>query len=98
MQPGHLRADVAGMEPWRAVLKQAAATKAPVMDAQPKVLDKELGNEVRAPVTQRLALIRNGPLEEYRFAAARASRAARSAPASVLRSTASRSPASRLCR
>ncbi len=47
-------ADVAGMEPWRAVLKQAAATKAPATGAKPKVLDKELGNEVRAPVTQRL--------------------------------------------
>ena len=69
-------ADVAGMEPWRAVLKQAAATKAPDTSAKPKVLDKEHGNEVRCPVTQRLALVRNAPLEEYRFAASVATRPA----------------------
>ena len=69
-------ADVAGMEPWRAVLNRAAATKAPDSDEKPKVLDQEHGNEVRARVTQRLALVRNAPLDEYRFAASVATRPA----------------------
>jgi 5-methyltetrahydropteroyltriglutamate--homocysteine methyltransferase len=69
-------AQVAGMEPWYGVLNAAAATKAPDEVAKPKVLDKELGNEVRCPVTQRLELVRNAPLEEYRFAASVATRPA----------------------
>jgi 5-methyltetrahydropteroyltriglutamate--homocysteine methyltransferase len=69
-------ADVAGMEPWRAVLNRATATKVPESAAAPKVLDKEHGNEIRCPVTQRLALVRNAPLDEYRFAAGVATRPA----------------------
>jgi 5-methyltetrahydropteroyltriglutamate--homocysteine methyltransferase len=69
-------ADVAGMEPWYAVLNGAAATKAPETAEKPKVLDKEHGNEVRCPVTQRLALVRNAPLDEYTFAASVATRPA----------------------
>jgi 5-methyltetrahydropteroyltriglutamate--homocysteine methyltransferase len=69
-------ADVAGMEPWRKVLLQAAAIKAPAGADQPAVLEKEHGNEVRCPVTQRLELVRNAPLAEYRYAAGIASRPA----------------------
>jgi methionine synthase II (cobalamin-independent) len=69
-------ADVAGMEPWRAVLLRAAAVKAPEDAAAVPVLEKEHGNEVRCPVTQRLALARNAPLDEYRFAATVAKRPA----------------------
>jgi 5-methyltetrahydropteroyltriglutamate--homocysteine methyltransferase len=69
-------ADVAGMEPWRAVLLGAAAIKAPEDAAAVPVLEKEHGNEVRCPVTQRLALVRNAPLDEYRFAATVAKRPA----------------------
>ena len=69
-------ADVAGMEPWRAVLLKAAAIKAPEDAAAVPVLEKEHGNEVRCPVTQRLRLVRNAPLDEYRFAATVATRPA----------------------
>jgi 5-methyltetrahydropteroyltriglutamate--homocysteine methyltransferase len=69
-------ADVAGMEPWRAVLLGAAAIKAPEDAAAVPVLEKEHGNEVRCPVTQRLTLVRNAPLDEYRFAATVAKRPA----------------------
>ena len=69
-------AQVAGMEPWYAVLNGAAATKAPETAEKPKVLDKEHGNEVRCPVTQRLELVRNAPLDEYTFAASVATRPA----------------------
>jgi 5-methyltetrahydropteroyltriglutamate--homocysteine methyltransferase len=69
-------ADVAGMEPWRAVLLKAAAIKAPESAAAVPVLEKEHGNEVRCPVTQRLQLVRNAPLDEYRFAATVATRPA----------------------
>ena len=69
-------AEVKGMEPWRAVLKAQAATKAPEGSEKVRVLDKEHGNEVRCPVTQRLELVRNAPLEEYRFAAGVATRPA----------------------
>ncbi len=61
-------AQVAGMEPWYAALARSAATKAPAGSEQPRVLDREHGNEVRCPVTQRLELVRNAPLDEYRFA------------------------------
>ena len=66
-------ADVAGMEPWRTVLLNAAAVKAPESDAPVPVLEKEHGTEIRCPVTQRLQLVRNAPLAEYRFAATVAS-------------------------
>jgi 5-methyltetrahydropteroyltriglutamate--homocysteine methyltransferase len=69
-------ADVAGMEPWRKVLLQAAAIKAPAGVDQPAVLEKEHGNEVRCPVTQRLELVRNAPLAEYAYAASIATRPA----------------------
>lgn len=70
-------AEVAGTEPWRAALRRSAAVKTPTTPGeQPKVLDREHGNEVRCPVTRRLELVRNVPLEEYRFAAARATRPA----------------------
>jgi 5-methyltetrahydropteroyltriglutamate--homocysteine methyltransferase len=61
-------AEVAGMAPWYAALARSAAIKTPAGGEQPRVLDQEHGNEVRCPVTQRLALVRNAPLEEYRFA------------------------------
>jgi len=67
-------AEVAGMEPWYAALRRSAAVKAPVAGAQPAVLEQEHGNEVRAPVTRRLELLRSAPLEEYRFAAGVATR------------------------
>ena len=69
-------AEVAGMEPWREALKRQAAVKAPDDAEKVRVLDKEHGNEVRCPVTQRLELVRNAPLEEYRFAAGVATRPA----------------------
>jgi 5-methyltetrahydropteroyltriglutamate--homocysteine methyltransferase len=69
-------AEVAGMEPWREVLKRQAATKAPESAASVPVLEKEHGNEIRCAVTQRLELVRNAPLEEYRFAASVATRPA----------------------
>src|SRR5580692_12953138 len=63
-------AEVAGTEPWRAAMMRSAAVKAPTPGGeQPKILDQEHGNEVRCPVTRRLELVRNAPLEEYRFAA-----------------------------
>jgi 5-methyltetrahydropteroyltriglutamate--homocysteine methyltransferase len=70
-------ADVAGTEPWRAAMMRSAAVKAPAAAGeQPKILDQEHGNEVRCPVTRRLELVRNAPLEEYRFAASVATRPA----------------------
>jgi len=69
-------ADVAGTEPWRAVLNRAMVTKSPEAVGAVKVLEQEHGNEVRAPVTQRLELVRNAPLDEYRFAASVATRPA----------------------
>jgi 5-methyltetrahydropteroyltriglutamate--homocysteine methyltransferase len=69
-------ADVAGTEPWRAELKRQAGPSATVASDAPKVLEKEHGNEVRCPVTQRLELVRNAPLEEYRYAASVATRPA----------------------
>jgi 5-methyltetrahydropteroyltriglutamate--homocysteine methyltransferase len=69
-------ADVAGMEPWRKVLLQAAAIKAPEAAERVAPLEKEHGNEVRCPVTQRLELVRNAPLDEYQFTQSVASRPA----------------------
>jgi 5-methyltetrahydropteroyltriglutamate--homocysteine methyltransferase len=70
-------AEVAGTEPWRAAMMRSAAVKAPTPGGeQPKVLDQEHGNEVRCPVTRRLELVRNAPLDEYRFAASVATRPA----------------------
>jgi 5-methyltetrahydropteroyltriglutamate--homocysteine methyltransferase len=69
-------ADVRGTEPWRAHLKEQPALKAVENAAEVRVLDKEHGNEVRHGVTQRLELVRNAPLEEYRFAASVATRPA----------------------
>jgi 5-methyltetrahydropteroyltriglutamate--homocysteine methyltransferase len=69
-------ADVAGMEPWRAELQRQAGKTAAPSGGAPPVLVKEHGNEVRCPVTQRLELRRNAPLDEYRFAASVASRPA----------------------
>jgi 5-methyltetrahydropteroyltriglutamate--homocysteine methyltransferase len=68
--------DVAGMEPWRAILQQSAVTKVPVAGAAPEVFGQEHGNEVRAPVTRRLALTRNAPLVEYAFTGSVATRPA----------------------
>jgi len=68
-------ADVAGVEPWRKELTRQAVTGVPLDAARP-VLEKEHGNEVRCPVTQRLTLVRNAPLAEYAFAAQHASRPA----------------------
>lgn len=67
-------ATVAGMEPWYAALARSAVTKTPAAGEAPRVLEQEHGNEVRCPVTQRLALTRNAPLDEYRFAAGIATR------------------------
>jgi len=69
-------ADVAGMEPWRKVLLGAAAIKAPEGAEKVAPLEQEHGNEVRCPVTQRLALVRNAPLAEYTYAASIAKRPA----------------------
>jgi 5-methyltetrahydropteroyltriglutamate--homocysteine methyltransferase len=69
-------ADVKGTEPWRAHLKEQPALKAVDGAAEVRVLDKEHGNEVRHGVTQRLELVRNAPLEEYRYAANVATRPA----------------------
>ncbi len=56
---------VAGMGPWYAILDDVMVT---ISDdpANPK---RERGNETRTPVTERLRLIRNIPLEEYAFVA-----------------------------
>ena len=70
-------AEVAGTEPWRAAMMRSAAVKTPTTDAERvKILDQEHGNEVRCPVTRRLELVRNAPLDEYRFAASVATRPA----------------------
>ena len=69
-------ADVAGTDPWRAELRRQSGKAEPAPGAAPAVLAKEQGNEVRCPVTQRLALRRNAPLDEYRFAAGVATRPA----------------------
>ncbi len=61
-------ADVAGTEPWRRALVQSAAARIEGNPA-PKPLEQEHGNEVRRPVTRRLALTKNVPLAEYAFAA-----------------------------
>jgi 5-methyltetrahydropteroyltriglutamate--homocysteine methyltransferase len=66
-------ADVAGMDPWRAELRRHAVDNLP---GERKVLAKEHGNEVRCPVSERLRLVRNAPLDEYRFAASVATRPA----------------------
>ena len=69
-------ADVAGVEPWFAELRRHAVANLPADGEQPTALEKEHGNEVRCPVTGRLRLMRNAPLDEYRFAASHASRPA----------------------
>jgi 5-methyltetrahydropteroyltriglutamate--homocysteine methyltransferase len=69
-------ADVAGVEPWRAELKRHAIGNLPLSSGAPKVLDQEHGNEVRCPVTQKLKLTRNAPLDEYRYAQSLATRPA----------------------
>jgi 5-methyltetrahydropteroyltriglutamate--homocysteine methyltransferase len=69
-------ADVAGMDPWRAELRRHAVGNLPVASGAPAVLEKEHGNEVRCPVNQRLALVNNAPLDEYRYAASVATRPA----------------------
>jgi 5-methyltetrahydropteroyltriglutamate--homocysteine methyltransferase len=61
-------ADVAGTEPWRRALVASAAARI-ANDPAPKPLEREVGNEVRRPVTERLRLLRNVPLEEYSYAA-----------------------------
>jgi 5-methyltetrahydropteroyltriglutamate--homocysteine methyltransferase len=71
-------AEVAGMGPWRAELTRHAIATLPQPAGAPEVLGQEHGNEVRCPVTERLRLVRNGPLAEYQFAASHATR-----PASV---------------
>ena len=55
---------VAGMEPWYAVLFDPNAR---VVD--PNEPKREIGNEFRSPVTSKLRLVRNAPLEEYAFVA-----------------------------
>ena len=69
-------ADVAGTEPWRAVLKRSVATKMPTTGDKPTILEQEHGNEIRCPVTERLSLVRNVPLAEYTYAAGVATRPA----------------------
>jgi 5-methyltetrahydropteroyltriglutamate--homocysteine methyltransferase len=69
-------ADVAGMDPWRAELRRQAVGAPVAAGETPKVLDQEHGNEVRCPVSMRLALTRNAPLDEYRYTASVASRPA----------------------
>jgi len=66
-------ADVAGTEPWRRAIVAGAAARVESNPA-PKPLEQEHGNEVRRPVTQRLTLTKNVPLEEYAFAASIATR------------------------
>jgi 5-methyltetrahydropteroyltriglutamate--homocysteine methyltransferase len=61
-------AEVAGTEPWRKALVASAAARIEANPA-PEPLQQEHGNEVRRPVTQRLRLTRNAPLDEYAFAA-----------------------------
>jgi 5-methyltetrahydropteroyltriglutamate--homocysteine methyltransferase len=63
---------VAGMEGWYGALDRSFGTrKADVAD--PK---REHGNEFRSPVTQKLKLTRNAPLDEYWFVAGLTSRPA----------------------
>jgi 5-methyltetrahydropteroyltriglutamate--homocysteine methyltransferase len=61
-------ADVAGTEPWRKAIVASAAARV-ANNPMPKLLEQEHGNEVRRPVTQKLKLTRNVPLDEYNFAA-----------------------------
>jgi 5-methyltetrahydropteroyltriglutamate--homocysteine methyltransferase len=63
---------VAGMEPWYAAIGRPASLR----PADPNEPKRELGNEVRTPVTQKLRLISNAPLDEYRYAASVATRPA----------------------
>jgi 5-methyltetrahydropteroyltriglutamate--homocysteine methyltransferase len=58
-------AGVAGFEPWLDAMRGAAAR-----DGRP--VEAKQNNDARSPVTQRLDLVRNVVLEEYRFAAAHA--------------------------
>lgn len=63
-------ADVAGTEPWREAIRERSHNA----QGDDVPLTRVHGNEVRRPVTQRLALTRNAPLDEYRFAASVATR------------------------
>lgn len=65
---------VAGMEPWYAVITRPSSERPP----DPSEPKRELGNEVRSPVTRKLELLSNAPLDEYLFTAGVATR-----PASV---------------
>jgi 5-methyltetrahydropteroyltriglutamate--homocysteine methyltransferase len=63
---------VAGMEPWYKAITRPASER----PSDPNDPKHELGNEVRAPVTERLRLISNALLDEYRFVAGVATRPA----------------------
>ena len=63
---------VAGMDPWYSVISRPSSER-PNDPNEPK---REIGNEVRSPVTSKLALTTNALLDEYRFAASVATRPA----------------------
>ena len=56
---------VKGMEPWYSVIARPSAERPP----DPNEPKREMGNEVRSPVTARLELLSNAPLDEYTFTA-----------------------------
>ncbi len=60
-------ADVAGTEHFRKAILNNASTRLEGPDLEP--LQRERGHDDRGRITQRLALTRNAPLDEYRFAA-----------------------------
>ncbi len=63
---------VAGMDPWYTVISRPSSERA----NDPNEPKREIGNEVRSPVTSKLALTTNALLDEYRFAASVATRPA----------------------
>ncbi len=60
--------DVAGMEPWHESIVAAEMRRLTSASA-PEPLTQEHGNEMRRPVSEKIWLRRNVPLDEYRFAA-----------------------------
>lgn len=58
---------VAGMEPWYARLERGATVEQEGVIAAG--LKRDVGNEFRTPVSGLLKLVRNAPLDEYRFVA-----------------------------
>jgi 5-methyltetrahydropteroyltriglutamate--homocysteine methyltransferase len=71
-------AGIGGLEPWHEGWDQLLADlEEPEDQVRPETRGLEKGNERRKPVTRRLTLDRNVPLEEYRYAASVATKPAK---------------------